>query len=339
VLVNGASVMAGLAGGGVAGVIAARVAISLVNALYLMWLVRQLEVTLAFRWPRRDVRQGLTSFSAYAYLSKLAATLHQHGDKLIIGALAGPVALAFYTVPVTLASRILGLSYRMSSVVYPRASALAASECMHELRPMYLGAMRYVTYLNLAALGLMVLAGDEFLRRWVGEAFVVQGYPVLVLMTVALLFDSLTNLPSLVNDALGHPRITGRFALARGLIGVGLVYVGTVGAGVIGAAVAHLVAAGVMSTLFLLFVHGRTVPIPFADMMRYGLGRSVAVGVFIFGILFPLKWFIPAGLFATGGIVLTAVFALGLAGLIFIVNVDERTALRAVARRLIHSHF
>jgi O-antigen/teichoic acid export membrane protein len=334
ILVNVASVGAAFAGWGIAGVIATRVAVSGLNILYLTWLIRNFDLNMGFRWPRKDVRAALTSFSAYAYLSKLASTLHQHGDKLIVGALAGPIAVTFYTVPATLASRILGLTYRLSSVIYPRASAIAATERIHELRPIYLGAMRYITYINLVALGVIVLAGDEFLRHWVGDEFVVQGYPVLVLITIGLLVDSLTNIPSMVNDALGHPRVTGKFALARGIVGVGLVYIGTVTAGIVGAAVAHLVASVVMSTLFLLYVHGRTVPISIGDTLREGLGRSISVGLLIFGVLFPLKWIIADSLIGTVAIVSGALLSLGLAGIIFVVSVDERAALLAVARRL-----
>jgi len=334
VLVNLASVAAALAGVGVAGVILARVVVSSINFLYLIWLIRGFHLGLAPCWPRKEVRSALTSFSAYAYLSKIASTLHQHADKLIVGAIGGPVALTFYTVPATLAGRILGLTYRLSSVIYPRASALAGAGRMHELRPVYLGVMRYVTYINLTALGVIVLAGDEFLRRWVGEEFVAQGYPVLVLMTLALLADSLTNIPSLVNDALGHPRITGRFALANGISGVTMVYLGTSHFGIAGAASGHLLSSLMLGTGFLLFVHGRTVPVTFAETLREGFGRSLAVGLLIIGILAPLKWFMAEGLLGTVAIVSAALFALALAGLYFIIGVDERAAMLAFARRL-----
>lgn len=334
VLVNLASVAAALAGAGIVGVIVARVTVSAINVLYLAWLIRGFDLGLALRWPRKDVRAALTSFSAYAYLSKIASTLHQHADKLIVGAVAGPVALTFYTVPVTLAGRILGLTYRLSSVIYPRASALAGAGRISELQPVYLGVMRYVTYINLTALGVIVLAGDEFLRRWVGDEFVQQGYPVLVLMTVALLADALTNIPSLVNDALGHPRVTGRFALANGIFGVAMVYLGTSFAGIIGAAGGHLLSSLALGTGFLLFVHGRTVPISFTETLRMGFGRSLAVGMLIIGILAPLKWLLPASLLGTVVIVSAAFLALTLAGLFFIVGVDERAAMLAMARRL-----
>lgn len=334
VLVNVASVAAAVTVGTIAGVIAARVAVSLLNVIYLIFLIRSLKLGIRPAWPGKEVRGALTRFSAYAYLSKIAATLHQHGDKLIVGALAGPVALAFYTVPATLASRVLGLTYRLSSVIYPMTSALAASARINELRPIYLGTMRYVTYINLVALGVIVLAGDEFLRHWVGNDFVAQGYPVLVLMTVALLLDSLTNIPSLVNDALGHPEVSGRFALLRGVLGVSFVYVGAHAAGIVGAAIAHLLIALMMSGSFLLFVHERTVPISFNDVLVQGFGKSMSVGMLVFGVLFPLKWLIPQGLLGTALIVSAALLTLALAGFAFIVSGDERAALLAVARRM-----
>jgi len=334
VLVNLASVAAALAGAGIVGVVTARVAVSLLNILWLMRLIRGFSLGLAPCWPRRDVRRALTSFSAYAYLSKIASTLQQHADKVIVGTVGGPVALTFYAVPVTLAGRILGLTYRLSSVIYPRASALAGAGRIAELRPAYLGVMRYVTYINLAALGMIVLAGDEFLRRWVGAEFVQQGYPVLVLFTLALLVDSLTNIPSLVNDALGHPRVTGKFALANGVVGVAFVYVGTANWGIVGAATGHLVSSTLMGAAFLLFVHGRTVPIAFAETLRQGFGRSLAVGAVAIGALLPLKWTLPESVVATLGVVTLAGLVLGIAGLFLIVGSDDRNAMLAFARRL-----
>ena len=332
-LVNLASVLAALAGLGISGVITARVGVAFLNVVYLLLMLRGLKIDLRPVWPRADVRRQLSHFSAYAYLSKLASTLHQHADKLIIGALAGPLALTYYTVPATLASRILGLSFRLSSVIYPMASALAAAQRLQELRPIYLGATRYITYINLVALGMIVLAGDEFLHHWVGEEFVATGYPVLVLMTLALLVDSLTNIPSMVNDALGHPAISGRFSLARCVIGVSLVTLATYYGNILGAAIAHLATALVMSAGFLYFVHGRTVPVSIQDLLRQGLGRSIGVGLLLFGILFPLKWLMPSGLLGTVLIVSSALLMLALAGFAFIVSVDERCAFLALARR------
>ncbi len=335
VLVNVVSALVATAGGGISGVIAARVAVSAVNTLWLVWLLKQLQVPLRPRWPRAEIRASLTSFSAYAYLSRLASMLHQHADKLIVGTLAGPVALAFYAVPNQLASRVLGLTYRLGSVVYPRVSALAVTGQRELLRQIYLDATRWLTYLNLGVLGVIALTGEEFLRRWVGPAFVTDGYPVLLIVTLALLLDSLTNIPSLVNDGLGHPRTTGRFALARGVVGVPMVYAGTVLGGIVGAACAHLLASALMGALFLGYVHGRSVPVSLAEALRGAWVPALSAGAAALLLVLPLKWLMPPGvpgLLILGG---AAVISLCAMAVVLLSNDAERTGLRSVARRLL----
>ncbi len=333
VLGNLAAAAAAAAGAGIAGVIAARVA---VNALNVAWLVRVLvllRVPLAPAWPARDVVRSMTHFSAYAYLSRLATLFHQHGDKLIIGTLAGPVALAFYTVPTQLAGRILGLSFRLSSVIFPRVSSLAACGEQAQLRAMYLDASRLLTYLNLSVLGLIVLVGDEFLRRWVGTEFVTPGYPVLILITLALMVDSLTNIPSLITDGLGQPRVTGRFALARGLVGLVLVYAGTRAAGIEGAAMAHLLSSVLMTSLFLAYVHGRTVPVSFGDAWRLALFPSLGVGCAGVLLLLAVKPMLPVTAAGAALLALLSLLTLSAAGMLLIATAGEREFLRDAARR------
>lgn len=329
VLANVVSVIAALAGLGLEGVVAARVSVSAMNAAYLVWQLRSLGISLAFVAPGGGVCRELMSFSAYAYLSKLASTLHQHGDKLIIGAIGGPVAVTLYTVPITLAGRVLGITSRLSMVIFPYASTLAATARIDDLRPAYLGAIRHITFLNFIVCAAIVLAGDEFLRRWVGESFISDGYPVLVFMAFALLADSLTNIPSLVNDALGHPKISGVFALSRGVFGLIFVFVGMENFGIVGASAAHLFGAIFFTAAFLIYVHGRTVPISLSEAIGDG-GQPLFLGMSVLVFLIAGKWLLPSGIIAAAGITFAALLALGVIGYRYVLRVDERSALIAV---------
>ncbi len=332
---NLAAAAVAASGGGIVGVIGVRVSISLLNVIWLLYLLQALRAPLRFSLPSREVMRSMTHFSAYAYLSRLATLFHQHGDKLIIGTLAGPVALTFYTVPTQLAGRVLGLSFRLSSVLFPRVSALAARGEQAQLRAIYLDATRLLTYLNLSVLGMIVLGGDEFLRRWVGAEFVDTGYPVLLLITIALMVDSLTNIPSLIADGLGQPRVTGRFALARGLIGLGLVLAGTHYAGIEGAALAHLASSLLMSSLFLAYVHGRTVPVSFADAWKHALWPSLGIGCGGVLLLAAVKFMVPG---TPAGLLLLFVLSslmLGGAGVFLIASAGERALLFGAARKWI----
>ncbi len=337
ILVNILSAIVACSGGGITGVVLARVSVSGVNVLWMGWQLRrmqaQMNIPLSPALPSREVCATLMRFSAHSYLSRLAAMLHQHADKLIIGALAGPVALAFYTVPVQLAGRILGLTYRLGSVIYPRVSELAATGQQSQLQSLYLDATRLLTYLNFAVLAVIALAGAAFLERWVGAEFVAAGYPVLLLVTLALLADSLTTLPSLVNDGLGHPQVSGRFALARGLVGVPLVCAGTLLTGITGAALAHLLASLLMSALFLAWVHTRTVPVPLVRVWSQAWRPGLLVGAAAALAVLPLKWLLAQQLPGLSGLLaLLAVSgtALLLAGLRFVLRPQERTMLKTL---------
>lgn len=333
VIANLVSAAVAMTGGGVAGVIAARIAISALHSLWLVWLLIRLGLHLTPARPRRTIAADLTRFSAYAYLSRLASLFHQHADKLIIGALAGPVALTFYTVPSQLASRILGLTYRLSSVIYPRVSALSALGESGQLRCMYLDVTRLLTYINLAVLGIIALTGEEFLRRWVGAEFVDASYPILLLITLGLMADSLTHIPSMVNDGLGHPRVTGAFALARGLLGVPLVFIGTQSIGILGAASGHLLASLLMTVAFLIYVHGRTVPVPLSDTVRLSWMPGLLTGAGVLILMLPLKYWLPASLSGLVWLACASTLALIVGGLAFVVSFDERHALWSVTRR------
>ena len=333
VMVNIISAVVAMTGSGIAYVIGARITVSALHSLWLVWLLSQLHLDLKPVWPRRSIAGDLTGFSAYAYLSRIASLLHQHADKLIIGAIAGPQALTFYAVPSQLASRILGLTYRLSSVIYPRVAALAALDESVQLRRMYLDVTRLLTYINVAVLGIIALTGEEFLRRWVGAEFVDGSYPVLLLVTLGLLMDSLTNIPSMVNDGLGYPRVTGSFALVRGLLGVPLVFIGTQSGGILGAAAAHLLASAVMTVIFLIYVHGHTVPVTLSDTLRLSWMPGFVTGAGALSLMLPLKYWLPDTLIGMLMLAGVATLTLVAAGFAFVASFDERHALWSVTRR------
>ena len=270
-----------LTGQGLFEVILLRILASALHCLVLWRGVRRLLPQLRWRWPERSLRANILGFSAWSFLSRFAALSYAHADKLIIGALVGVTGLAYFTVAATLANRVLGLSFRLSGVFFPAASAIAAGGELARLERAYLKATRYVVYLNAAALVLLAVFAHPLLEYWMGADFARAGATVLALVALSQFFDSLTNLPSLVNDGMGHPRLSGLFALGRALAGTAIVYLGVAGWGIVGAAWGHLLASTVLTSVFLAVVHGRTVPTGLARLCRHGYlpGFSAAAAV------------------------------------------------------------
>jgi O-antigen/teichoic acid export membrane protein len=256
-------------------VILLRVITSAINCVVLWRCIRRLLPELAWRKPGAAIRRELLGFSAYSFLSRFATLSYAYADKLIIGALVGVTGLAYFTVASTLANRILSLTYRLSGVFFPAASALAARGELEHLRTLYLKASRYVVFINASVLVLVAVFSYQILYYWMNPQFARAGQVVLAVMALSQFIDSLTSLPSLVNDGMGHPRFSGMFALARAAFGLVVVYLGVDGWGIAGAAWGHLIASILLTCAFLVAVHGRTVPAGLADLARQAYLPSV----------------------------------------------------------------
>jgi len=313
-----------LLGYGLFEVIAVRVAASGLHCLLLWRGIGRLMPGLHWSWPGRELRAGILGFSAYSFLSRFAALSYAHADKLIIGALVGATGLAYFTVAATLANRVLGLSFRLSGVVFPAASMLAAGGELARLDEVYVKATRYVVYLNAAMLVLLAVFAEPLLRYWMNPEFALEGATVLAVMALAQFVDSLTSLPSLVNDGMGHPRISGLFAVARALAGMAIVYLGVAGWGIAGAAWGHLLASILFTTAFLVFVHGRTVPTSLLRLCRHGFlpGMAGTAGVALAAA--AAEHWLHRGALDFVLIVAATVVLLGLAGMLFVVEGEDR---------------
>lgn len=261
-------------------VILLRVITSAINCAVLWRCIRHLLPALRYRRPGATIRRELLGFSAYSFLSRFASLSYAYADKLIIGALVGVTGLAYFTVASTLANRILSLTYRLSGVFFPAASALAARGELERLKQLYLKASRYVVFINASVLVLVAVFSYQILYYWMNPQFARAGQVVLSVMALSQFIDSLTSLPSLVNDGMGHPRLSGTFALARAAFGLLVVYLGVAGWGIEGAAWGHLIASVLLTCAFLVAVHGRTVPAQLRDLLQRSYSPSVlGVGV------------------------------------------------------------
>ena len=286
------SVLLVMNGQGIYQLLQLRIAASALNILLLLLFCRRLFPAFKLSLPGRPLCRTLLTFSGYAYLSKVASLSYAHADKLIIGSLLGMEAVALYSIPATIVGRILGLSFRMSSVIFPAASHMAARGEWEPLKQIYADSTRYLAYFNGIAVGFICLFSYELLYYWMGAQIAASGWMVLILIGLSLYADTFTNIPSLVNDGLGHSKISGGFAFVRSLIGVGITWLMARYYGVNGVAAGHLAAAVISALLFIGYVHGRTVPVSLRVYLK-----NMILPVMGFGMAFiVLFWLKPAHL-------------------------------------------
>lgn len=180
-----------LLGGGVLGIGAVGIFVTLVMQAPSIWLINRIAPELRFGWRganRRLVRTVL-SFSSPLFVMDVAGRLQTKSDEVVIGAF---LPISFIT-PYSLARRLSEvaqvLTDQFMKVLLPLASGLHAENDQIRLRSVYLTGTRLTLALFLPVGCILIVLARPILTVWLGTAY--AGYAHLVtILTLASLIDS-----------------------------------------------------------------------------------------------------------------------------------------------------
>lgn len=242
----------------------------------------------------RDTTRKMAAFSGYSFLSKIAAAITTNTDRLVIGAIISSSAVTLYTVPFMLVSRLMNISFRLSIIMFPVASEMGSTGQSEELKKIYIVLSRHIFFLNIALTTILCLFSKQILQIWMGNDFAQQTYIILILISLAFFADTLTNLPSLVNDGLNFPKVTGFFAFGRAIFGFIALLIGAVYFGLTGVAAAYLVSSVFMGSVFLLYVHKKTIKISLQLLIRESFLTSSVFSLVVGVLMLLIKPLLPS---------------------------------------------
>ncbi len=242
-------------GGGIVTVAAVTLLATVVRlSLPLAWLRREL--------PTLRVRPSLVSrraigrllrFSSHNFLIHVASKVVLSTDVIVVGALLGSVAAAWYGLPSKLFGLVFGIGVAASTLLFPVLSELEGAEEHERQRRYALTGIRVGMAVVLAAAVPLILLPERFLEAWLGGEYDEEGFarsvPVLVLLMLSLLFVHPSNtLGQFLVARARHARLAvARIATVAANLVLSLVLVATVG--LWGVAVATLVTEGLAAAV------------------------------------------------------------------------------------------
>ncbi|MEA3117055.1 MAG: hypothetical protein QOI13_325, partial [Paraburkholderia sp.] len=207
------------------------------SAVSLSLLILVVTVTFPLRLaghPRRSHVRPLFSYGAWVTITNLASPLLEAADRLLIGSMLGPKAVAYYQVPFNLAVRIRILPGVVSRTLFPRLSALRASNAAELSTSAVRGLAAVMTPLIVFGLFLM----QPFLVVWTGQEFASKAASVGQLILVGVWINSLAYIPFTHLQAIGRPDIVARFHAVELVPFVGILWWSVHAFGLLGAALA-----------------------------------------------------------------------------------------------------
>jgi O-antigen/teichoic acid export membrane protein len=173
-------------------------AASLVIARFFVFLAHFVPTRAMVKLSLKDVNlkwaKNMLQFGGWIAVSNVVGPVIVYADRIVIGSLVSAVALAFYSAPFEVVSRLLLLPTALTAALFP---ALASTVAMSSADAKKL--RQKATLLILATVTPLVffgaLSARLFLELWLGAAFADNATRVMQILLLGFLFNSLAQVP------------------------------------------------------------------------------------------------------------------------------------------------
>jgi O-antigen/teichoic acid export membrane protein len=199
-------------------------------------------------------------------------------DRFVVGALASASAVAYYTVPYDVVTRVSVFPTALSTVMFPAISRVHGVEPREAVRIVSWGLNKAFLLVFPVAVLVMFLAPD-FLLFWMGPEFQRESSPVMQWLAAGLLVNALAQTPFVFLQGAGRPDLTAKLHALELVPYVGLLVMLVTRFGVTGAAAAWTIRASADAFL-LLWMSQRLLGEP-SDVLQRGLVFSAATALLL----------------------------------------------------------
>lgn len=193
--------------------------------------------------PRVVLLRPMLSFAGWLSVSNVLAPLMAYFDRFLIGSLVSVSAVAVYSTPFDVVSKLTILPLALTGVLFPAFATLTAARV--DAAPLFHASMRWTLVVLLPPVAVVVGLAHALLTTWISGPFADEAGPVLQILAVGVLFNGLAQVPLGLLQGMGRPRDPTLLLLAELPVYLIALVVAVDTNGVLGAAVAWSVRTAV----------------------------------------------------------------------------------------------
>jgi O-antigen/teichoic acid export membrane protein len=177
--------------------------------LFCMHLVPQLKIRIGFR---KDIFLPLMRFGSWMTISNMIGPMMIYLDRFWISAAISVAAVAYYTTPFEVVTRLLIIPGAVSGVLYP-AFSMSLTQDRDHARALFGKGIRTIFCAVFPVVMTVILFAGEGLRWWLNAEFEQNSTQVLQWLSAGVLFNSLAHIPFALLQGAGRPDITAKIHL------------------------------------------------------------------------------------------------------------------------------
>ncbi len=198
-------------------------------------------------------------------------------DRFLIGALLSMSAVAYYTTPFDMVSRLWVIPTSLGGVLFP-AFAISMVQDPRRTGLLLSRGVKYTLLATFPPVLVIVTLSPEILRVWLGSAFAANSATVLRWLAAGILLNCVGVIPFALLQGIGRPDLTGKLLLIDLPIYLGVAWILITRFGIQGAAMAWALRAGAEFIICLLL--SRRVLLKELTSLRaawIGLGMALSI--------------------------------------------------------------
>jgi O-antigen/teichoic acid export membrane protein len=252
------------------------IARSITFVMYLYYCFKDDFTIRLAQYPVRKWIKELFSFGAWITVSNLISPLMVYIDRFILGAMMTMTAVAYYTTPYEMVTRLLIVGSSFMGVMFPAFSVYSLKKS-EKLADLHQKSIRYLLLALVPVITFLVLSAEPLLYYWLGAEFAQNSTGVLQLLAVGVLANSIGLVPYTMLQAVGRPDITAKLHIVELPIYLGMIWFFSQTMGIVGVALAWVVRV-TFDGMLLLYFSNRLVHIFSGNRQAMQIKAGMVVG-------------------------------------------------------------
>jgi O-antigen/teichoic acid export membrane protein len=155
--------------------------------------------------------QMLLGFGGWMTVTNIVGPLMVYFDRFLIGSLISVAAVAYYTTPYEVATKLWLISGAFVGVLFPAFSQGAGDR--HSNGRLLANSMKWIALVIHPLAFTIIIFSREGLTMWLGPEFASNSYVVLNWLAFGVLINCIGQVPFAFLQALGYPNITAKLHL------------------------------------------------------------------------------------------------------------------------------
>jgi len=188
-------------------------------------------------WDRHSFRE-LLGYGSWITVSNVISPIMVYLDRFLIGSLISISAVAYYTTPSEVVTKLWVVPAALAGVLFPAFSEALAVANQDRATSLYERGVGSTFAILFPLILVIILFAPEGLRFWLGPEFARRSAVILQILAIGVFVNSLANIPYALLQASGRPDLTAKLHLLEVPCYIGVLYYAIRLRGIEGAAVA-----------------------------------------------------------------------------------------------------